>query len=399
MVALLCTFWQAALRAVLPEGDIALVDAAYHRMLSGTSMGSGSLSRIALRSPKPSEGAGVFVGWDAYADTLERMSRVADKWESAHTFNDFDALIRMSCADLVDELVVADHGVDKLCQRVADADFGGDRDKALERVKFAARVRPAAQYAQRLEAEFGYPDGRFAAAYVSTAPDGGLICSDDRFADPRLWRAVPKSESSSGPGNSGGPDAAGDAVFTFHPPNGLWYRGEEWYLPDKQTRVYEDAAIAGFFRDAEGRLYRDGAPADLSEPHFLTQLQLWRRLAPNGTFEFVHDGVQQWLNYDAASESWFDGDQWVSYEQVGQVRQPDPQTAAHEDRGAEAADTDADAWTQGLEKQIADLRAEGLRNVLAAIRAQGVTEEQVSDAEICDLFDERMREQLAAAGV
>jgi hypothetical protein len=334
-------------------------------------------------------GAGVFPDWQDYSDTLERMNRVSDKWDSATTFAQFDELIRLACGELVDPNYVYDRGVDRLCREVAEREYAGDYDLSALRVMFAALGRPAGEYENQLVGRYGYRRGDWDGFFINVI-GGDLVYSDQQFADPGQWTAMVAAEpGGQAEDESDSADYAADAAeaepaFTFYPPNGLWYVGDCWYLPDKSTVVVEDPDITDFYRDGAGNHYKDGRAADLAEEHFLTGLRRWRRLAPNGTFEFYHDAAQDWFCYDPASDSWFDRGEWVRYEQVGAPAAQDPLQ-------------DAEARQQ-LDQRLADLRDTGLRGAIEAIRARGVSAGQMTDEQIRGLLDTRVMDRLASVG-
>jgi hypothetical protein len=326
----------------------------------------------------------VFSEWQEYADTLERMNRVSEKWHFATTFAQLDEAIRAACGELVDPNFVYERGVDRLCRDLAEREYAGDLDLAALRVMFAALGRPAVEYDNRLVGEYGYPAGAWDGLYINVV-EGALVYSDQQFADPGEWTAVAWPEPGVQAEGHGAADAAEAAPeFTFYPPNGLWYRGDDWYLADKSTVVFEDEDITDFYRDVAGAWYKDGRPADLAEEHFLTKLRRWRRLAANGAFEFYHDAVQDWLYYDPASDSWFDRGEWVRYDQVGAPAVPDPQAQAEAQ--------------EHLQQYTADIRGAGLRDAIEAIRARGVSAGLVTDGQIRELLDMGVTSRLAAVG-
>lgn len=323
--------------------------------------------------------------WQDYADTLERMNRVSEQWSSARTFEELDTLIRLNCAELVDPNFVYEFGFDKLCADLAAQEYSGDMEKAALRIMFAATARPAIEYDHILTGEdYGYASGALDGSFVNEL-DGALVSSTDQFADPEFWTVVPAAPADGAWDEDTGDDEAAEddeAQFVYYPPTKLWYRGEDWFLrADETTRVVEDDEITDVYRDDGGNLYREGQPFDLRVEHYLRKLRRWRKMREDGEFEFWHDGAQGYFFYDPASDYWFDGAEWVKYDELAdslarRARRPEAE--------AELNSQIAETWRSGLDASIARIR-------------ERVPESVLSDAQIAAMLQQSARGGLTAA--
>lgn len=332
----------------------------------------------------------MYSNWQEYADTLERMNRVSERWAAATNFEQLDSLIRLGCPELIDPQFVYEHGFDKLHADLAAQEYSGDEDRAALRIMFAATSRPAAEYDHLLTgSDYGYPSGAWDRFFINTRDDV-LVYSEEQFADPDRWTPVePAGTDEQEEEEDGGAQEAQECVY--YPPNKLWYRGDDWFLKaDAATRVVEDEDITDFYRDDEGHLYRDGKPADLHEEHFLKKLRRWRQQRRDGEFEFYHDAAAGWYTYDPASDYWFDGGAWVKYDElVGSLA-----ARAREASGPSSAD---EAVKRELEEHIAQERETELTDLTTQIKSTfNITDEAALDGLIADLFDAKVASVLAA---
>ncbi|WP_042388640.1 hypothetical protein [Streptacidiphilus melanogenes] len=312
-----------------------------------------------------------FSDWDPYVELLERMWDAADGWRSAATFAQLEEQIRWACPELVggdSASSVGEYGFAALADALAEDD--PDQDRVAARIKFAALSRPAVDHG--LSAEWS---GHF----VSETAEGHLVYSDQRFAGPDAWRPVDSA-------------VAEDAVdeesrLSRDEASGLLYDAERWYLEDGVTVVEPVLDNPGYARDRDGNLYHRGEPADPATMLFDRESGRWRRATDSGEYEYhheadqvwerpgehglwlrLHDGTGQWLPYDAPSQTWLYGDQWLAGDLVGSAPSlPEEETT-----------------------RLTRERDTALRAAIADVRAAGLGPEAVTDAEIEALFDQRV---------
>lgn len=332
----------------------------------------------------------VFSDWESYSDLLDRMWGDAASWRSGQSFEQLDGYIRLSCPELVggDAVsAVGEQGFAALTEALAGV--YSDKNAMAARIRFAALSRPAGEY--------GLP-AEWADYFVSEGADGALVFCADRFAEPAAWQPVhPQSQQEHQESAVAQPALARDET------SGLLYDARHWYLPDGATVVEPDQDNPGYACDAAGNLYHRGEPADPATALFDRGSGRWRRATGSGDYEYHHEADQVWerrgqqdmwlrrheatgvwLPYDAPSQTWLSDGQWVPGERVGAAA-PDPARGHSEPTGHSAPEE------QQAETPVR-AREDALRAAIEQVRAAGFTVDQVSDAELEKLFDQRVLE-------
>jgi len=353
-------------------------------------------------SPKLREVGTVFSDWGSYIGLFDQMWGASGAWRTAQSFEQMEEQIRAACPGLVggnEASEVGGHGFAALAEALAEE--YGDRNAVAARIRFAALCRPAADH--------GLP-AEWSDYFVAEDASGRLVYSSERFAEPAAWKPVDAQPSQD--------SAAASSALARDEASGLLYDADRWYLEDGTTVVELDPDNEGYARDAAGGLYHLGKPADPMTSLFDRESGRWRRGTGSGEYEYHHDadqvwerrgegglwlrlheGTGTWLVYDAPSMTWLSDGQWLPGDSIGVLQideaQRDPAVAEAEAEGETPAASSASE--QGI-AALAEEREAALRAVIADVRAAGFTSERVSDAEIEELFDQRVLEGLQGGG-
>jgi hypothetical protein len=352
-----------------------------------------------------------FSNWDTYRQLLEKLTERRADWSKSKTYADFDEAIRARCSEIA-ALTNAD-GVleyDSLLGELTK-EFVDDKDLVYEQLKLVALAIPAED--RGLGPEWhGY--------FVSERANGEEVYATDRFAIPSSWEKVEVSIAA--------------LALTYDEDTGLMYLGDDWFLKDGVTQVWEDPEVPGEFYDREENRYIHGVlqadtVQDLRQSHFDEETNRWRRWVDlDGEFEYYHqeDGVWErlhngawerlhdvagtalwhryhsdqfgWVPYDTDSTSWLDPvtqyTVWRGYTEVG-TPLPQPlaaepvvvEPAVVEPAVAEPAPPAApEQATRQLVEQIAVSRADVLARILEKADERGYGS-QISEAQIAAALD------------
>jgi len=367
-----------------------------------------------------------FSNWDTYRQLLEKLTEQRANWSNSKTYVDFDDAIKANCSEIAaltnaDGMLEYDALLGELSKEFVD-----NKDLVYEQLKLVALAVPARDRGLGQEWQ-GY--------FVSERANGEEVYATDKFAAPSAWEKVEVSITA--------------LALTYDEDTGLMYLGEDWFLKDGVTQVWEDPDAPGEFYDRAENRYIDGelqAPTvlDLRQSHFDEETQRWRRWAEeDGEFEYYHqdDGIWErlhdgawerlhdiagaalwhrhhsdqfgWMPYDKGSASWLDPftqyTLWRSYSEVGT---PLPQPAAPEPTPAEepvvveqlvteppvgpespAAQEQA---ARQLVEQIAVSRADVMARILEKIAQSGHASE-VSEAQLAAALDSLVLTAVASA--
>jgi hypothetical protein len=228
-----------------------------------------------------------FSEWEQFENLLNSLEATSAQWSGADSFETFDSVIRVDCANLVD----GEHGYANLVTRLMDSGDYADTDELFEHLRLVLLAAPA----ERGETH------------------------------PGTYR-----------------DDEGDA-----------------HDPSEQR-----------FDETTGRWRRLAEQGDEYE-YFHSEANVWERVRDDRWHRF-HDGVRQWLAYDEASGTWLENNQWRPYEQVG----------------AGIGEQDDDVILTAMAKEF--------DAAVAAVRELGVSDEDLSDDELFDLFEQRSGQLLAS---
>jgi hypothetical protein len=299
-----------------------------------------------------------FQAWSDYVGLLDEMRSHSDEWRGATTFEEFDALVRTNCADLIERS--DGYGYQALVAAL-DEDFT-DRDQLYEQLRICALAHPAADAGLTGDEWVGY--------HVSTRRDGQQVYATDRFAATSDWAPLEVSVQA--------------LTLQYDDETGLMYDAEHWYLTDGRTEVWADAD--GTFGDQDGNRYVKGvlqaeSVADLREQQFDATTNRWRQWhAADEEFEYYHnvDGVWErlrdsqwhrryndsfgWLAYDESTETWLD------------PTRPTPTWRPHGEVGAAVAAAAAEAFERMPDKHQAVLS--DLAQQAVAMKPASMSDEQ-----------------------
>ena len=347
-----------------------------------------------------------FSNWDTYRQLLEKLPERRANWSKSKTYVDFDDAIRASCSDLM-ALTNAD-GVleyDTLLGEL-NKEFADNKDLAYEQLKLVALAVPASDRGLGPEWQ-GY--------FVSERANGEEVYASDKFAVPSAWEKVEVSVAA--------------LALTYNPETGLMYLGNDWFLKDGVTQVWEDPDVPGEFYDDKENRYVHGelqnpTVEDLRQSHFDAETNRWRRWSDaagefeyyhqdDGIWERLHDGAWErlhdiagaalwhryhsdqfgWVPYDKKSATWLDPvtqyTLWRGYTEVGTLL-PQPAEAKPvvvEPVVAEPAPPVAQEQAAGqLVEQIAVSRAEVMARILEKAEQSGYASE-FSEAQLAAVLD------------
>jgi hypothetical protein len=143
------------------------------------------------------------------------------------------------------------------------------------------------------------------------------------------------------------------------------------------------------FDEATGR-WRRYVDQDGEYEYHHTADDVWER-SRDGLWHRFHDGAGRWLPYDEPSGTWLDGDDWRPFAEVGTAAtapEATPDTAPEVPPDGAADEPSAgDVVVAAMAKEY--------EAVVAGVRDMGVTQDELSDDEIFELFGQRAGQLLA----
>lgn len=229
------------------------------------------------------------------------------------------------------DLVDGEYGYDALLSRLTDAGDYVGVDVLFEHLRLVALAVPAERYDMGQE---------WAGLWISADHQGARVCAGERFASLAEWAPLPFD---------GGEQRATEAD------------------PTEQQ-----------LDEATGR-WRRFAEQDNEYEYHHTADDVWERTR-DGLWHRFHDGVGRWLAYDEPSRAWLDGDQWRPFEEVGTAET--------------ASDTAPEDEPSAGDVVVAAMATE-FEAVVAGVRDMGITQDELSDDEIFELFGQRAGQLLA----
>lgn len=277
-----------------------------------------------------------FSDWGPFEKLVDDL---APACAGATSFESFDSTVRGGRADLVD----GEYGYDALISRLTDAGDYAGVDVLFEHLRLVALAVPAERYDMGQE---------WAGLWISADHQGARVCAGERFATLAEWAPLPFGD------------------------------GEQQATGTAPTEQQLD--------EATGRWRRYAEQDDEYEYHH-TADDVWER-SRDGLWHRFHDGAGRWLAYDEPSRTWLDGDQWRPFEQVGTAATAPaatPGTAPEVTPDAEPSD-DPSAGDV-----VVTAMATEFETVVAGVRDMGITQDELSDDEIFELFGQRAGQLLA----